>query len=826
MLLSAALAEHSRERRGERRDVRLRAVPPRHAADSRSTLGRRTCRRVCGLSSLTLTLPLLPGALLVVLIVYLDESSQIPAERYVAYPSRLFASGAVGTIVAVTGVAYAAVLTALATSHRTPAASDMIGACRARAQARRAAQLAAWHASLGDIHPTEREAHVWVSAYETKVAEAWIAPARLLWTVLQLPAIAYAALLVVAHSEELWEWCYAHAPHEARCTVPYLTTLLPSTALWGGEGSAMGLPELLLLRLAAMVLGCVYSLGASLAALCLGGRGLLQSARAQCIGHTVVRRVHAAAWALSYTAVLCFDTWFNWSWILTVRLECSLYVDVPANATGVTPSSAPTATAPTSSSWYGYTPTGYPTALPTPAIPDGGEMDTIPSGHVAYDAWRACRWYASTTQLLLYVVALIHLVRWLRFFASMPAVFTPDSIRTRSEMFRRHAVLQCVYERACCCTPRFVAAQLREEWARVQEHARTRGRRFDAEDSAWRTPRAIVEFEANTSMRHVLAKWRKRRPFGAIALTLALRVDAMLGASAFGGGEGRSGADGRVAPLNEWTGMGVGAVELLVIHEREERERAAREAATVRVYRASEQEEALQSQVDALLRRVRSQSEVLTGAARMDVAAAAVAAATRSVNLPVATRVVEGDVEEGRTAVGTARADEYFAEGPAAAMDDVPIAATVETSPGSPHGLSLGRALSPSATARDVDTLAIPSNFLCPITHDIMAHPVVLVGDGYSYVGTTALVLSTDLLRPHFATLTPHIPTRWRIILNRVSSHRYEHSAISYWLSSHSSSPMTNCHLSPAECATVPNRALTSAIAQWRDRLLEIHTKE
>ena len=779
MLLAAALAEHNRGQRGERRVVQhRRPVPQRHAADSGSTIGRRTCRRMCGLQALTLMAPLLPGALLIVLITYLDESSQIPAERYVAYPSRLLATGAVGVIVAVTGVAYALVIAALAASHRTPAVGDLINACRARAQAQRAAQLAAWRASLGDVYPTEREAHVWVSAYEAKVAEAWIAPARLLWTVVQLPAIAYAALLVVAHSEELWEWCYAHAAKEARCTVPYLNSLLPSSALWRGKGSATGLPELLLIRLAAMVLGCVHSLGASLAALCLGGRGLLQSEHAQCIGHAVVRRAHAAAWALSYAAVLCFDVWFNWAWVLTVRLECSSYVDVPTNATGATLSNAPTTRAPTSSSWYGHTPTGYPTAFPTPARTDGGgETEIIPSEHVAYDAWRACRWYVSTTQLLLYAVALIHLVRWLRFVATMPAVFTPDSIRARSEMFRRHAVLQCVYERACCCTPRFVAAQLREEWALVQEHARTRGRRFDAEDSARRTPRAIVEFEANTSMRRVLSKWRKRRPFAALALTLALRVDAMLGSTA-GGGEGRDGADGRIAPLNAWTGMDVGGVELLVVREREERDRAASEAATRRVYRASEQEEALQSQVDALLRRARFQSEAPTGgAARRDVAAAAAAAAaaTRTADLSVTMRVVQGDVEEGGAAAGTApAADEYLAEGPAAVTDDAPIVAKVAITPRSPLALSPGRAISPSATPRNVDMLAIPSNFLCPITHEVMAHPAVLVGDGYSCVGATGVHSPPPPTAVHTTLRLSHLPprthefTRWRIILSQV----------------------------------------------------------
>jgi hypothetical protein len=68
---------------------------------------------------------------------------------------------------------------------------------------------------------------------------------------------------------------------------------------------------------------------------------------------------------------------------------------------------------------------------------------------------------------------------------------------------------------------------------------------------------------------------------------------------------------------------------------------------------------------------------------------------------------------------------------------------------------------------------AIPHSFLCPITLDVMDHPVV-AADGNSY----------------------------------------EHAAITGWLVSHTTSPLTNAPL--PNTALVPNVALRNAIEEWR----------
>ncbi len=84
---------------------------------------------------------------------------------------------------------------------------------------------------------------------------------------------------------------------------------------------------------------------------------------------------------------------------------------------------------------------------------------------------------------------------------------------------------------------------------------------------------------------------------------------------------------------------------------------------------------------------------------------------------------------------------------------------------------------------------SIPSNFICPITCDIMKNPVVLTGD-----------VSADLLTANFDFF-------------KFKGHSYEKSALEYWLENHNTSPITNQEL--ATKTFVINYNLKSTIEEF-----------
>ena len=754
-------------------DVRLRRAPQR-TVSSQSNCGR------CGRGSegtIPFLAPLLPAALLVALIIVLDDSAQLSEAQYAEWPTRLFATLSIGLIVVVTGCGYALVFATVACSQRTHLPRRCIERLHGTELQLRTAQLAAWRESVTEqargrgrefaegvlMVPSEREAHVWARSWDSKRAWCKIAPLRVYWSVLQLPAVGFLAMLLVAHAPDLWLWCNDHNRSTATCVVAYFPAVLGDGGVGAagrlGSGAGIDLPSLLLLRVGAMVLGIIFSAASSIASCCTGCLGVEISPSRQWWAHAVVSRIHAYLWVGGYVLLLLWDLWFNLASWITMDLSCdgSGLIGFPNS----TYANGGETGFPTASTRY---PTGYPTtsnsgpssSVPTtrfptvyPTIPPTSisSRSSLPADHFAYNSLRSCRFYSWMTQVLIYAVAIFHFIRWFRFFLSFPAVLTSDTLtRPHSSRFRRLAMLQCLYERFLCCPPFEVANRMRGDWDRWHSSAAA-AVVPDEEDATRPLPRAITEFVSGTGMLRLLLKWRSRRPFEALALGLVLRLESMLlrNTTARVTPIGAAGGD-RAGAVNEWTGLGLEMQQL----GRRQRSRDAAAASAV-VYRASTEEEALQTQVDELLCRARSANVALEDAA-----------------IPTASNAQLPQSAEAGSEL----------------EDDAAIGEAVA------NGERLGGSTETTTTTTTSTTSGaftmIPSQFLCPITHEVMSSPVVLAGDGYSY----------------------------------------ERSAIAYWLGAgHYSSPMSNVALDVAGCQLVENRTLASAIALWRDALVT-HSKE